>query len=337
MKEKVLHILAFFCYYSGIIRLFYYLNRRSKRIVTFHNVIPANLLPNGRKIGLTDTEESFRMKIREIQKHFKISTDIQDSHTLTITFDDGYCNEYEIVHKLVSDDVKGVIFASGHIINNSVPSNALIVDLLMHWTELIPNGKYFVNYPTMVLNSFEATTSNRQWLWQKVIYPSYVADSFSKGHGLLRAIDKSYSIDWVLGKCAPDYLRLRLTGLSSSDIDHIRQDGWIVGWHCKEHFPLSALTPIQKKHEIDDDAPKEMKRFVLSYPYGDISSVDARCIKITEQAGYPCAVSNILASNSLTGRYFLPRITLSDDKYLLHFELSGVKFFLQSGKLLPKC
>ena len=55
MKHKIILLIAFLFYYVGIIRLFYFLNRKAKRIITFHNVIPANLLPQGKMIGLTDT------------------------------------------------------------------------------------------------------------------------------------------------------------------------------------------------------------------------------------------------------------------------------------------
>lgn len=60
MKQKVVKLIAVLCYWLGFDALFYFLNKKAKRIITFHNVIPASLLPQGRSIGLTDTEESFR-------------------------------------------------------------------------------------------------------------------------------------------------------------------------------------------------------------------------------------------------------------------------------------
>ena len=123
-------------------------------------------------------------------------------------------------------------------------------------------------------------------------------------------------------------------GFTLAEIKAIRKEGWIVGWHTDEHFPLSKLSREQKCHEISEAASKEMLHYVLSYPYGEMQAVDAECIEIAKTAGYPCAVSNLPDPNTLTGRFFLPRFTLPDNKYLLHFELSGLKYFLKNRKLL---
>lgn len=56
MKHIIVKILAFLCYFLGIDSIFYYLNRKAKRIITFHNVMPEHLLPEGQRIGLTETE-----------------------------------------------------------------------------------------------------------------------------------------------------------------------------------------------------------------------------------------------------------------------------------------
>lgn len=335
MKHIVVKLLAFICYWTGLVSMFYALNKKAKRIVTFHNVIPQNLLPNGKKIGLIDTEESFDMKIREIKKHFPITNDLNDAKSLTITFDDGYCNEYEVVSKVAGDDVKGIIFISGHLINNNNPADALTVDLLMHWIELVPNGTYFINYPTIVHRELVCTQSNRKFLWQNVIWPSFVADSLTKGKGLLAALDGAYPMKNILAQCSPEYLRLRLTGLTSDKIKLIRKRGWVIGWHTEDHFPLSSLTNKQKKYEIATNAPLEMKSIIFSYPYGEYLSVDLESQIIVKESGFPCAVSNLVDPGSINNKYFLPRFTLSDNKYLLHFELSGMKFFLMHQKFLP--
>lgn len=333
MKNRITLIFAVLCYYCGIDSLLYYLNRKSKRIITFHNVMPENLLPEGKKIGLTETEETFAMKIREMEKHFTLSADVDNSRTLTITFDDGYRNEYEIAKKYAPN---GIIFVSGKVMNNTEPSKTLTIDLLMHWMELVPEGKYIVDYATMVKRVLEVTSDNRQWLWQKVLWPSFVADAETMGHGLLVALDKVYPIKDVLAKCSPEYLRLRLTGFSQEELDNIKKDEWLFGWHTQEHFPLAALSSEQKEMEISLSAPEWMKKTVLSFPYGEMQSVDECCLQIAKLAGYPCAVSNLPYPNSMSGRFFLPRMTLSDNKYLLHLELSGAKYFIQSRKLLPQ-
>ena len=133
MKQQFVKLIATLCYWLGIDALFYFLNRKAKRIITFHNVMPERLLPQGKRIGLTDTEESFTMKIHEIGKHFQLTTDIRDKKGATITFDDGYRNQYDVAAPLM-ENAMGVIFACGKLYDNASPSDALVVDLLMHWT-----------------------------------------------------------------------------------------------------------------------------------------------------------------------------------------------------------
>jgi hypothetical protein len=58
-------------------------------------------------------------------------------------------------------------------------------------------------------------------------------------------------------------------------------------------------------------------------------------VRIARESGYPCAVSNESGRNPLTGRFFLPRMSLHSDRYRLHFRLSGLEHFLKTGRLLP--
>ena len=64
--------------------------------------------------------------------------------------------------------------------------------------------------------------------------------------------------------------------------------------------------------------------------------MDNDCIAIASHLGYDSAVSNVSTANALTSRLFLPRMTLSPDPVLLHFELSGLKHLLKYHTLLPK-
>lgn len=336
MKHKIVEILAFLCYWTGIDSLFYFLNRKTKRIITFHNVMPEHLLPEGKRIGLTDNEEEFRLMIREIMKRYKISNDILDARTATITFDDGYKNQCECGGRILKEfGVPGVIFTTGKVMNNDNPHEALVVDLLLHWTELADNGSYVISQ--IQQDAIELSAENRAQVWQKYIWPAFVKDKESKGQDLLEALDSVYPIKKVLAKCSSEYLRLRMTGITDADIADLRAKGWLVGWHTYSHYPLSSLSAEEQKREIAELAPNAMKSVVFSYPYGELASVNKDSILVAEESGFPCAVSNVSEHNKMMGIYFLPRIMLfkTYNKYLLHFQLSGAKYFLQSKKLLP--
>lgn len=336
MKHKIVETLAFLCYWTGIDALFYFLNRKAKRIITFHNVMPEHLLPEGKRIGLTDNEEEFRLMIREIRKHFEISTDIFDCKTATITFDDGYKNQQEIASRILSEfGCNGIIFGAGKVLNNDKPHEALVVDLLLHWTELVDNGNYVI--PQIQQGSIKITTDNRGLVWQKYIWPTFVKDRESKGQNLLDALDAVYPIKRIFAKCSPEYLRLRMTGITDAEITELRVKGWLVGWHTYSHYPLSSLSEEEQKREIDELAPFDMKSVVFSYPYGELASVNADSIRVAEEGGYPSAVSNVSIHNDMLSMHFLPRTMLfkTYTKYKIHFELSGAKYFIQNKKLLP--
>ena len=332
MKWTISKIIAFLCYYLGLDSLFYFLNRHSKRIITFHNVIPSDLLPEGKKIGLTDTEEELRMKVRIIKRHFFVNTDIKDTSSVTLTFDDGYENQVEIAGRILDNEgIPAIIFAAGRMIDNKNPEDALVVDLLLHWTWLAPNGRYEEG---SLLPDFELRDTNRQMVWQQIMWPAFCKDSESKGRALLDVLNQTYPITKVLGQCSPEYLRLRLGGITADDIQTISAKGWLVGWHTREHYPLSKLSSEEKKTEIMS-APEHMKNIVFSYPYGELDSVDKESIAFAREGGFPCAVSNVEQHNGLMGKYFLPRMMLDGNFYQCQMELSGLKYFIKTRKLLP--
>ncbi len=337
MKQKIARLLAVLCYYLGIDALFYWLNKDVKRIITFHNVMPEHLLPQGKHIGLTETEDTFRQKVRFLKSKFKISNDLSNSQQATITFDDGYLNQYEIAGRILKEEghLPAIIFAVGRMINNSEPSEALVVDLLLHWTQLAPNGVYSLNGEYAVETGFELSATNRMLVWSKIIWPSFCRDTVSKGRNLLAGLDKQHAVKDVLARCSDEYLRLRMTGITSEDIKTLSNEGWQIGWHTQEHFPLSKLSTAEKRNEIMS-APAEMKSIVFSYPYGELDSVDDESVKIAEASGYPCAVSNVSDHNPFTSKYFIPRFMLDGTYYQWHMELSGVKYFLKTRKSLPK-
>lgn len=335
MKHKIVALLAFLCYWSGVDRLFYFFNRKAKRIITFHNIIPEHLLPQGKRIGLTETADEFSMMICEIRKHFRLSTDVSDSSTVTITFDDGYLNQYAIAckNRVINETEGAIIFATGKMMNNHNSAEALIVDLLLHWTELADDGSYHI--PAIHSGTIKLSAHNRSHVWQSYIWPAFVRDKISKGENLLKALDIAYPMDKVFGKCSEEYLKLRLTGISDANIEDLQRKGWLVGWHTQNHYPLSSLTIEEQVREIVEEAPEYMKDVVFSYPYGEPTTVNADSILIARKGGFPCAVSNISEVHARMGRYFLPRYMLSHNKYMLHFELSGIKHFIQSHRLLP--
>lgn len=313
-------LVAIFAYYIGLDRLFYWLNRRAKRILTFHNVLPDELYVRNIANGVSCSAGEFRAVIGELKRKWKFSTDLFDPATVTITFDDGYLNQYEvaadILHK--EGDIPAMLFSSGDVATGKM----LLVDELLHWAAYAPAD----------VISKMGFSSGRE-LWIRSLWPRYSKDSETHGRRLYEELDVLYPFEKMYEALDPSYRRLRLTGTTPAQLQDLRERGWQIGWHTRSHSPLSQFDEIGLRDELS--RPENMRTVCLSYPYGREDSVGLKAIELAQELGFPCAVSNMNESAWNSNRFFLPRTSLSADRYLLHFELSGVKFFLRHRRLLP--
>ena len=270
------HICAMVGYWSGLDALFYWLNRRAKRTLTFHNVLPDDMMKRGAAEGITISLSEFKKTIGWIGERFPFSVDIDDPKTATITFDDGYKNEYEVAGKwLIGQGIPAILFVSGQIIN-AAPEKCLAVDMA--------------------------------------------------------GLEKSGVKLEDLSEAART---LRYAGVTDADIQDMRSHGWRIGWHTYSHRPLSSMSVDEQRRELSP--PKEFLNEPMSYPFGMWDTVSEETIKVAEEVGYPCAFSNDdYYTPELRGDFYRIRFAPQCDKYDVHFLLSGLKYFLQSFRLLPQ-
>ena len=306
-------VVAIFAYWLGFDALFYWLNRKSKRIITFHNVFPDEMFREGVANGVSNRLSDFKKIVEMCKRRFPIDTDMFNARSLTITFDDGYHNQYEYAFKTLREmGVEAYVFVSADTKNG-----ALTIDKLLHWVSEAP-----IEY---------IKGGDRLRMWCDEIWPKFLKDSKAKGEAVLCELDTIYPYEKVLASLSEDYKRERLIGISEDELNEMRVSGWKIGWHTRSHYPLAKLSESQVREELE--SPKEFRSICLSYPYGNPCEVGDDAIRIAREFEYPCAVAN--TNESEHGQYFLPRIALSADKYLLHFELSGCKYFIKHFRLLP--
>ena len=335
MKQRLQYWFAVFAYYCGLVSIFYWLNKKAKRVLTFHNVLPDALCLEGLANGISVSESSFVLMVREIRKRFSITNDLFDAKSITITFDDGYLNQYEIAADVLrrEGNLPAAIFVAGKNRNNPEPENALAVDLLLHWVNFAAPGEYTIPFDGTTKN-FNLQDGNRRAVWIKTVRPAFALDWKSRGKNVVAALDEQCSLSQILAGLPAEYVRLRLTGITEEQIKDLRQRGWRVGWHTRTHFPLKQLPAEMKREELSSD--EDMKSEWFSYPYGELSSVGEEDINMAAGMGFPCAFANV---NHLQGRHtrcFLPRMMIPSDKYCLHYELSGLKHFLKYRNRLPR-
>ena len=335
MKQKLVNVFAVLAYYSGLCALFYWLNRRAKRILTFHNVLPDAMMRPGVANGVSCSLSEFEKIIDGCSTRFGFSTDLFDAGTLTVTFDDGYHNQYTTAFaSLRRRGIPAYLFVSGGCLFEKAMhgrSPGLVIDQLTHWIDNVPAGSYVLGPRQQAV---EIIDGNRSEVWENVLWPMFINDGVNMGRGVLKACDKAYPMEKVLEALPKNYVAERLVGVTWAECEEMMSAGWKIGWHTKSHYPLSRLSADDVEHELN--SPAALRNECLSYPYGNWAEVGEEAVRMTRQMGYPCAVSNTNESSENATQFFLPRMALSADKYMLHLELSGLKFFLKKFKLLPQ-
>ena len=313
------------CWWLGLDALMYRLNRRAKRIITFHNVLPDALIDGVPLVGCMNSSSEFEKTVDEVSRRFGFSTDLTDSHTVTLTFDDGLLNQYETAGEILRRrGIPAIVFVAGDVID-AEPLGTLVTDKILLWNQFAPDE---------AVKSVFGVVPSRNELWVKYVQPAYREDWRHRGRDFLEKLETAYPIVDIVRSLPPEWVRLRLSGVKREQLVELRKRGWKVGWHTKSHFPLGCMDNDAKRDELS--SPEEFRDVVLSYPYGDIGAIGVESLEMAKELGYPCAVSNDPDWSPHRGRFFLQRMALSSNKYELHFVLSGLKYFIKHRKLLPR-
>lgn len=317
MNRFLITSFALLAYWTGLDALFYWLNRKSKRTITFHNVLPDDGFVWNCETDYSLSESLFRKVVRELAKRWRFSTDLFDANTVTLSFDDGNANQYEIAAEILREegDIPAVLFYAHH--DEDWRKSGPAIDKLLFWLAYAPNAA----------RARADGARNR-----------FEADVDTRGRSTIEWLDTIFPFDRLYASKSNEYLRLRFDGIKNDQIHDLRKRGWIVGWHTRTHFPLAYLDEASQRKEMMP--PVDMRGMPFSYPYGETKRVNESAIKVAEEIGFPCAVANTEYGGPLHGRFFLPRfnlppLTSSYDVYLLHLQLSGLKYFIKKHKLLP--
>ena len=331
------HLLYFMCvraaYWLGIDALFYWLNRRAKRILCFHHVMPDAVHMSGIN-GFELNETEFRSCIRELKKRFWFSTDVDDARTLTLTFDDGWRNQYTTAARVLHEegDIPAILFVSGRMIDNRDPLCALSMELVLHWSRFVPYGTYSLRvkgheYRLVIENENERRETGR------VIYGLYLEDGDSRGQDLLKALNAVWPLQMILNDLPAGYVENRLQGITMAELKELRVCGWKIGWHTHSHFPLKRLSVAAQREELTPTFGVD--RAVMAYPFGSPDAVDKETMNIADELGYDRVLSFMSEPGPNYCPKFMPRYHVPTEKYELHFVLSGLKHFLKYRRLLP--
>ena len=318
----------------GITNLFYILNRNRKKIVCFHNIIPDEYFGDYLYLDFSTKESSFKKQIEIIKQKFDVGLDIYDNNQLTITFDDGYLNQYSIASKIMDKkNIKGYFFYAANLLEKQ---NTLYIDKIQYWITHVPYGIYENDKfgIRLEINNPE----DRRIQWKKINNLIENKESMNKIHDLL---DEMYPFNSI--KIKEEFYNLRFNPITKANLTMMKNKGHKIGAHSASHEILSNLSKQQLEEDINMCVSLLSDIYntkTFCYPYGSEKEVSEVVINLIQSKGFDKALSfiNYLPNNKKFNNYFIPRMAIpdTDDEYVIEFVLSGAKYFLQNGKLLPK-
>ena len=159
------------------------------------------------------------------------------------------------------------------------------------------------------------------------------ADVEHFGRSVLEHLDSVYPLNKLFDQCDPEWLRLRYTGISESRLDDLRRRGWIIGWHTVNHLPLACI----KDEEVltAELTPSDVfKNLPTAYPFGLCEDFNETVKEVASKNSFLCAFANYDLRNS--DNWSRRRFTQLEDRFRIHFELSGAKYFFKNRKLLSR-
>ena len=276
MKKALLSILYFLAYYTGLIRLFYRINR-GPIVITYHNIIEDELYESGHHLSLTQRASVFDNQIALLKKHLSVGMDLKPRQ-VHITFDDGYRNNLTVALPILKKHNVGATFFVPACYFES--SELLWVDKLLLWVSHVPAGSYSLGGQTIAIETASDRDSALELLWKQLLEDYSVKDL------IIRSMEDAYSFSRL--EIDADYFSQRFTPLSVQEIQAIIDSGCRVACHSYCHEILSKLSGS----ELEEDFRKcdrhrgSYNSDWYSYPFGRLDEVDSGVVEKCIAAGY---------------------------------------------------
>lgn len=335
VKYIIKYIVAKISKITGITKLFYKLNKDRKIILAYHNVIPDKYFKDYIHLDYSIKESQFRKHLDVIRIRFDVGVDLYNPKEITITFDDGYKNQYSIASKILDEyNMKGYFFYAADLLDDK---EILSIDKIQYWLDHVCPGKYESKEYNLVLDIDDTISRRNQWRKIQTIINNKV--SFDEICDLLNDMYRFEDIN--INKRFYD---LRFTPIKRYELKNMKDKGHKIGAHSASHNILSHM----KKDDLNKDIEKckvllnegvyNTKTFC--YPFGGVEDVSEEVMDIVRLNGFSNGIAfmNTKLNNREYGQLFMPRMTLPNtyDEDYIDFVLSGAYYFLKNRRLLPK-
>lgn len=322
----MLKIIFALCYFFGITKIAYWINRNKQVVVTYHNIISDELYDEALHLGVSNTASEFRRQLEIIDSRFRVVTELGVSGTCVVTFDDGFQNNYSCVCPILGEfNFKAYFFIPVSMINES---EILWVDKILYWLSYVPPSNYcLAGVGDIVIKE----ASSRLHCW-KIIW-NFINSNYSTTtiNNLIVSMNEVY--DFGSLDIDQNLFHERFGKITESQMIEMKLNGHMIGAHSVSHDILSKIS----FEDLQDDF-KNCEKYlqivyntnVFSYPFGGTNEVTEREVNLCQASMFSAAFINIPVSNSRS-MYEIGRICLGREtnRYVIEGRLSGLDAFLR--------
>ena len=313
-------------HFSGLNRLFFWLNRHRQIILTYHNVIPDALFTESLQMDLSHSASVFNFQIGLLRARFPITTEFGVAGSFMITFDDGFRNNLMTAAPILArHGVKACFFVC---INSVFNGKTLLIDRLIMWVSNAPSGSYWIGPLHILLDD----TDSRRMAWGQLYH--HLLGHYGDFAALIDQMNAQHPFDMLP---IPDALCLeRFTPMNREQVAELATMGHAIGCHTRDHPILSKLSNDQIETELRACEPYLDDLFntgLFSYPFGGEQEVSGAAIDACRRSRFSGGVLNTEHPSEVLYDpvYGVPRQSLPNNTntYELAAKLSGSERFIK--------
>ncbi|MDX2345531.1 MAG: polysaccharide deacetylase family protein [Legionella sp.] len=325
---KLIIYLYIILYYIGVFRFFYFLNRKSQVVLTYHHVINDHIYDETLlHLGVSCSEYSFSKQLDIICSRFKVTTELGVPNSCIITFDDGYKNNLEVAAPYLNQkSAPGLFFIPAFYFDAAVNDHTLWVDKLLMWFSYAPEGKYHALQTDFVIN---AEPYSRNKIWE--FWYTKISSNYGMLNALLDTLNNILSFDKIKELIDDQMYQSRFTVMDTDALNALKKMNHKLALHSYKHDILSLLDDGGLEQDFKQCAlhAKQYNINYYAYPFGGGAEVSSKVIKKCEEYGYKAAFMNYKNENET--KYSIGRISLANfsNKYRIEARLCGFEDFLK--------
>jgi peptidoglycan/xylan/chitin deacetylase (PgdA/CDA1 family) len=310
----------------------------SVTVITYHGVLPAGYKSADAFLDNTIvTEESFRMQLRLLKKHFNVISPDDfvlslrqrqelPERAILLTCDDGLLNHLNVMVPILREErLKCLFFVTGSSLGDA-PALLWYLELYLLLMQA-PTLDGPIRLQSILIPEISADLEQRRSLWLSLLR------SLSRVHAATRrrfledaAAKFGLQPSWKIPYVHDPVLRNRFQLLRLPEMKKLGDAGMTIGAHTLSHPILAEQSLDLARGEIAEcrsTLEQSLGRSVwaIAYPFGDPGSVATREFRLAEEAGYECAFVNVGGVlDAVSARFALPRVHITAEMSLSVYE-----------------